>query len=95
MAIPHKRLKCEARGQAMVETALIVPLLLGLVLNAVNFGYFFLVALNLTASPRSGVEYSILGASTPIGVDLADPGPTTAPSSVSFLTLGELTGAVG
>ncbi|PYV94503.1 MAG: hypothetical protein DMG86_23115 [Acidobacteria bacterium] len=48
-------------GQSLVETVLILPLLLLLLLNALNFGYFFLVTLNLTASPRAGVEYSIYG----------------------------------
>jgi Flp pilus assembly protein TadG len=95
MASSYKRLKRESRGQAMVETALMLPFLLGLVFNVVNFGYFFLMAINLAAAPRSGALYSILGASTPIGVDLADPGPTTSPISVSFLTLGDLTGAIG
>jgi Flp pilus assembly protein TadG len=90
----YRRLKGETRGQAMIETALMLPVLLELVFNTVNFGYFFLIALNVTAAPHSGALYSILGASTPINVDLADPGPTTAPNSISFLTLGDLTGAV-
>ena len=95
MGSPVKSLSAESGGQAVVETAFILPLLLGLVFNVVNFGYFFLIALNISAAPRSGALYSILGASTPIGVDLADPGPTTSQSSVSYLTLGDLTGAVG
>jgi Flp pilus assembly protein TadG len=95
MVSPFRRLKKEARGQAMVETALMLPFLLEIVFNTVNFGYFFLIALNITAAPHSGALYSILGASTPINVDLADPGPTTARNSVSYLTLGDLTGAIG
>ena len=95
MRIRRARFTACNSGQALIETALIVPFLLTLIFNVVNFGYFFLVAINLGAATRSGALYSILGASTPIGVDLADPGPTTAPSSVSFLTLGDLTGAVG
>lgn len=78
----------------MVETALLLPFLLGLVFNVVNFGYFFLMALNITAAPRSGALYSILGGSTPPGLNLADPGPTTAVNSVSFLTLRDMTGAI-
>ena len=34
-------------GQALIETALVLPLLLFIVLNAVNFAYFFLMALNI------------------------------------------------
>ena len=79
----------------MAETALMLPLLLAMAFNAVNFGYFFLMAINLAAATRSGALYSILGASTPSGLNLADPGPTTTSSSVSFLTLGDSTGAIG
>lgn len=81
----------------MVETALMLPLLLGLVLNAFNFGYFLLVAINVAAAPRAGVLYSILGGSTTINPtpQLPAPGPTTTTTSVSFLALRDLTGAVG
>lgn len=44
-------------GQALLETALVLPVLLALIFNVINFGYFFLVPLNLSAAPRSGVEY--------------------------------------
>ena len=47
--------RCTA-GQALLETALVLPLLLVLILNVINFGYFFFVALNLSAAPRSGME---------------------------------------
>jgi Flp pilus assembly protein TadG len=97
MASPYKRLKCEARGQAMVETALMLPLLLAMVFNTVNFGYFFIVAINLAAATRSGALYSILGQSTPISVQLATPGPPDAPTpaiTVSGLTLQDLNGAI-
>ena len=48
-------------GQSLIETALLLPILLTLVFNAVNIGYFFFVAVNLAAAPRQGVEYSIVG----------------------------------
>ena len=96
MLSPYKRLKKETRGQAMIETALMLPLLLEIVFNTINFGYFFLVALNITAAPHSGALYSILGDSTPINVSLADPGPPdpATRATVSGLTLGDLTGAI-
>jgi hypothetical protein len=90
-------------GQNLVEMVLIMPLLLAVVLNAVNLGYLFLVALNLTAAPRTGVEYSILGFSTPspLTQSLANPGPAscTTPgqpgcSSVGYLTYQDMTGAL-
>jgi len=83
-----RKLARNSSGQALVETALILPLVLLLVLNIINLGYFFLVALNLAASPRSGVEYSILGQSTP--------GTLNLPSDVgvSYLSGQDLYGAL-
>ncbi len=51
----------ENSGQALVETVLLLPLLMAIVLNAINFGYFFLMALNITSAARSGGLYSIMG----------------------------------
>jgi TadE-like protein len=84
----YKRLDKEVSGQAMIETALVLPVLLGLAFNVVNFGYFFIVAVNLAAAPRSGALYSILGAATPAATAL----PST--SSVNTLTICDLTGAI-
>jgi hypothetical protein len=90
-------------GQSLVETVLVTPILLIVVLNAVNFGYLILVALNLAAAPRAGVEYSILGFSTPspLTQSLPNPGPAScaspgAPgcSSVGNLTYQDMTGAL-
>lgn len=75
-------------GQALVETVLILPLVLTILFNAINFGYFFLVALNLSAAPRSGVEYGILGAQAP--GDITIPVPT----DIRDLTRADLTGAI-
>lgn len=77
-------------GQALLETALIVPTLLMLIFNAVNFGYFFLVALNLGAAPRTGALYSIAGSATPGTLALPSAGPSASPTSVSYLTYQDL-----
>jgi TadE-like protein len=84
-------------GQALIETALVLPLLLIVVLNAVNFGFFFLVALNLTASPRSGVEYAMLGFATPSPLTQSEalPGPATKNTSVGYQTYSDMQGALG
>jgi Flp pilus assembly protein TadG len=82
-------------GQSLVETVLLMPVLLLLVLNAINFGYFFLVALNLTSASRSGVGYSIQGSSTPSAIALPAAGPSTNTLSVSYLTYRDMTGALG
>lgn len=78
-----------SRGQSLVETALMIPLLLLLILNAVNVGYFFLVTLNLTSATRTGIEYAIEGSSAPSNASL----PTVTGSSattVSSLISAEL-----
>jgi len=75
-------------GQALIETALIFPLLLTLVLNAVNFAFFFLVALNITSSSRSSGIYSIMGGATPAAM------PLPSSTNVSNLAQQDLTGAL-
>jgi hypothetical protein len=88
MRIPKPAFARCTSGQALLETALVLPLLLALVFNCINFGYFFLVALNISAAPRSGVEYSILGESTPGSIIE----PATA--LVSTITTGDITGGL-
>lgn len=75
-------------GQSLIETALILPLLLTIVLNAVNMGYFFFVMLNLTTAPRQGAEYSIQGSAGYQGSQL--PGA----ASVSSLVSEDIVGAI-
>lgn len=86
-----------SRGQSLVETALILPLLIMIVLNVVNLGYFFLVAVNLQGAARSGVLYAIQGASTPSVSAIPSSGgttPGTSTASVTYLVFQDLTGAV-
>src|SRR5256885_5682283 len=82
-------LATDSRGQSLVETALMIPLLLVLILNAVNFGYFLLVTLNLTSAARSGIEYAIQGSSAIANTSL--PRATgNAATTVSSLITQEL-----
>lgn len=81
-------------GQSLVETALLLPLLLMLLFNAVNFGYFFLIAVNLAAAPRSGVAYSTQGNASPSVSSLPAAGPSSTTTTVSYLTYQDLTGAI-
>ncbi len=98
MRIGKQALRRCTSGQALLETALVLPLLLALIFNAINFGYFFLVALNVSAAPRSGVLYSILGSASPGGPVLPNVKPSIAPSSdittVSYLTYSDMIGAL-
>lgn len=75
-------------GQALIETALILPLLLTIVLNAINFAFFFLMALNITSSSRTSGIYSIMGGATPAAMALPNS------TNVTALALQDLTGAV-
>jgi hypothetical protein len=90
--------KCapNSSGQALIETALMLPLMMLILLNVVNFGFFFVIALNLAASPRSAVEYSILGFQTPGSISLpqAPTGTTITASTISYLSQQDLTGAI-
>lgn len=85
----RKSLLASSHGQALIETAVTIPFLLMLLLNAINFGYFFLVTLNLSAAVRSGVEYSIQGSDTPSGSGL----PTVTATQKSVVNL--VRGAAG
>jgi Flp pilus assembly protein TadG len=84
----------EESGQSLIEAALAIPLLLLVAFNAINFGWFFYVAVNLAGAPRDAVEYSIMGFSTPGQLTLPSPGGTSsAPctsSSVADLIYNDL-----
>src|SRR5438270_1939645 len=89
----------DSRGQSLVETALMLPLLVLLVLNVVNLAYFFLVTTNLTAAARSAALYSIEGSYSPYALQEAPSGTTssnitTTPGTVAYTAYQDLTGAV-
>ncbi len=87
-----------SRGQSLVETVLMLPLLVLLVLNVVNLGYFFLVIVNLTGTARSSTLYSIEGSYTPYATQEPGSGgstPTTTPGTVAYTAYQDMTGAVG
>ena len=82
-------------GQALIETTLLVTfVILPIVLNAINFGYYFLMALDITSSSRSSGLYSIMGSATPPAQSLPNAGPYNTNTSVSYIAYQDLTGAV-
>jgi Flp pilus assembly protein TadG len=86
-----------SHGQSLVETALMLPLLLLVVLNTVNLAYFFLMIVNLTGAARTAALYSIEGSYTPYAATQASSGSSncsTSPNTVACLVLQDLTGAV-
>jgi Flp pilus assembly protein TadG len=89
-----RRVAKKSSGQALIETALVMPVLLLLALNCVNFGYFFIVALNVAEAPRSGAQYSILGFQTPASLVLPAAGPPSTTTTISYLNQQDMTGAL-
>lgn len=79
-------------GQSLLETVLFLPLLVLLTAYAVDFGYMFIVAANLTSASRSAVEYSIQGYETPGQSTLPVAGPITTTPSVAALAVADLSG---
>jgi hypothetical protein len=66
--IRSKRIHRSRSGQALIESAIMIPFVLMIIFNAINYGYFFYVAQNMSAAVRSGALYSILGGATPYGL---------------------------
>lgn len=89
-----------SRGQSLIEAVLILPLLLLLVCNVVNLGYFFLIVVNLTGASRSSTLYSIEGSYSPYALQEPASGTssgsnlTTTSGTVSYAALQDMTGAV-
>src|SRR5437667_5514267 len=97
MKFTRSRSTRSSRGQSLVETAIMLPLLILVVLNVVNLAYFFLVAVNLTGTSRTATLYSIMGSETPSASVLPSSGgasPTTNLSSVTYLAFQDMTGAL-
>jgi Flp pilus assembly protein TadG len=78
----------DRNGQALVEVALLLPLMLIVVVNAINAGYYFYVYLNMTTSPRQGVQYSILGGASTLGTNLPEA------DEVNSLVSSNITGSI-
>lgn len=98
-----RRLRSNNSGQSLVETAIAMPLLLCIVLNSINFAYFFLMAVNLSATPRTAAMYSAQGSATPAATTTPSAGPSgsttcgTGTSSllyVCFLAGEDMRGAI-
>jgi Flp pilus assembly protein TadG len=82
----------DSSGQSLVEVAVIVPILFLLIAYAVDYGYFFLVAAQLTSASRVAAEYSIQGFQGPAQTQLPAAGPISTTASVAALAVGDLAG---
>lgn len=81
-------------GQSLIEITLTLPVMLLVMLNAVNLGYFYLVVLNLGATARNATEYSIQGYDSNAAAALPPAGPSTSTNSVAYIAYQDLTGAL-
>lgn len=86
------RSRKDSRGQSLVETALMLPIMLSIVLNALNLGYFLFVTTNLTGTTRTGAEYAIVGPGSAGSTNY--PSANTGATSVSSLIYQDMSGAV-
>src|SRR5437868_11509688 len=75
------------RGQSLLETAVSLPLLLGVAFNLINVGYLWFMVLALAAAPRQGAQYSTQG-----GQAITSSSPSA--TQVSDLVYENLTKAV-
>jgi Flp pilus assembly protein TadG len=69
------------RGQALVEFALIVPLLFLLIINTVNFGGFLFAWITIANAARAGADYWVLGSAA-----ITTPTPATAAQVTTLVT---------
>jgi|SRR5579872_441742 len=76
------------QGQSLLETAIGIPLMLGLAFNAINIGYFWFMMLTLSAAPRQGVQYATQGGQA--SGTIPPPGTT----AVSNLVYDNLTNSI-
>jgi Flp pilus assembly protein TadG len=81
-------LRRSKEGQSLLETAVAMPLLLGIAFNLINLGYFWFMVLALTAAPRQGVQYSTQGGQSVTTIS------TPSTTAVSDLVYENMTNAV-
>ena len=67
-----------------------VPLFTVLMAYAIDFGYFFVAAADITSSARQAAEYSILGYEGPAQTGEPAAGPVATTTSVAALAIADL-----
>jgi len=83
-----KPLLRDRSGQGLIETAIILPFLLVLAVNAINLGWFCYAYINFVTGARQGVEYSIQGLASNLGNDLQiTVPPASAVSAIVYTNL--------
>jgi Flp pilus assembly protein TadG len=92
--IAGRKLLEDKSGSTLVEWMLILPVLFLIVAYAVNFGFCFIAAANITSSARNAAQYSVLGYEGP--AQSAEPvaGPVSTTNSVAAIAMADLTSLV-
>ena len=67
------------RGQSILEFALILPLLLLLIVNAVNFGVFMFAWITVSSAARSGAQYLMRAGASAGAPQAPDPSSQVIP----------------
>ncbi len=80
--------KCHAaeQGQALIEYAFMVPFLLLLIVNCVNFGAFLYDWIEVANAVRAGAQYAILGPVSPSGTTGGGLTPATGAQIKAVIT---------
>ena len=77
-------------GQSLIELAICLPVLVLLMAYAVDLGYFFIAAANITSAARNGAQYSVMGYQGPAQSSLAPAGPVSTTTSVASLAMADM-----
>uniref|UniRef100_A0A7V5CS00 Pilus assembly protein n=1 Tax=Acidobacterium capsulatum TaxID=33075 RepID=A0A7V5CS00_9BACT len=80
----------ETEGQSLLETAVMMVVMTLLIIYSVDYGYFFIVAANLTSAARNAAEFSIQGYQSPGQQSLPTAGPPNSADTVAALALADL-----
>jgi len=86
----RSRLLLSNEGQSLLEIAFILPFLILLMAYAIDFGYFFIAAANITSAARNAAQYSIMGYQGPGQTTMPPAGPTSATSSVAASAMADM-----
>ena len=71
----------DARGQALVEFALLLPLVFLVIVNAVNFGGFLFAWITVANAARTGTQFFVMG-----GAAASAPASTTVAQVTALVT---------
>ena len=69
------------QGEALIEFALVLPMIFLLIVNTINFGAFLFAWITIANGARAGVQYMVLA-----GATIGTPKPATAAQITTLIT---------